>query len=705
MPVFLWLWCALVLTAAPLALEAQWPGEIRGVVTDGITGEPVVAAEIRLQPDGLLGVASSDGAFWLRGLQPGSATLRVSALGYSTEVINVVVLNGTTVHVAVVLQANALELAGITASVSSVPRGGFTVDASRIRAAGAATVADALQGVPGVLIVTTNPGGPQTPTIRGSGTDAVLVLVDGVPINDPVTGQADLSALPAASVQSITVLSGGQSARYGARAEAGVILIRSGPLKTGARATIGAGMLGERWGESGASWGVIGGELDAHASYREHEGAFDFAVSEQLGSGAGTVSNADLRAWSGRIGWTSDGTDEPSTVGISVEDVARGMPGRSFAPSPSARQQLRQARLFATTSRRLAARTIARASGYLQRHRTRFRDPDPPFGQPFDDVTTLGGGGADASISGSLRYGTLGLGVAGRYLGVESSALSGAGVLRRTDLGVWMTASSTTEPLAVSATARVDRGGLPASTFWSHDMGLRSTVGPAAVSVGHRSSYSPPSLGDQFFREGVGVEANPDLVAERVPAEWVVGADAWTTLGSVEVSVGGEGYVGDVEGMILWLPDFRFVWSPRNHDIKRRGLELRGEVSAPILGLKAWGGWSLNRTTYDRPDSPDVQVAYRPRYSGRLGTSVARPSWSTHIEARYTGARFPVPNDVNELPSFWTTKIAASRSWSLGPTTLDLQVEVDRLFNREEALIFAFPHPGRTVRVSVQLRG
>src|SRR5690606_39532767 len=73
----------------------------------------------------------------------------------------------------------------------------------------------------------TTTGGPETVSIRGSSAGAVLVLLDGVAINDPVTGEADLSGVRASAIESVTVLPGARSSRYGPRAEAGVILIET----------------------------------------------------------------------------------------------------------------------------------------------------------------------------------------------------------------------------------------------------------------------------------------------------------------------------------------------------------------------------------------------------------------------------------------------------------------------------------------------
>ena len=48
------------------------------------------------------------------------------------------------------------------------------------------------------------------------------MLVDGFPVNDPLTGRADLSRIASREVEGVTLLPGAQTVRAGNRAIAGV---------------------------------------------------------------------------------------------------------------------------------------------------------------------------------------------------------------------------------------------------------------------------------------------------------------------------------------------------------------------------------------------------------------------------------------------------------------------------------------------------
>lgn len=90
------------------------------------------------------------------------------------------------------------------------------------------TVADALRTVPGLNIVQTGAVGGQTSVfMRGTNSNHVKVLVDGIDVSDPsvVTGAFDFGHLIAADIERIEVLRGPQSGLYGANSLGGVISI------------------------------------------------------------------------------------------------------------------------------------------------------------------------------------------------------------------------------------------------------------------------------------------------------------------------------------------------------------------------------------------------------------------------------------------------------------------------------------------------
>jgi vitamin B12 transporter len=105
----------------------------------------------------------------------------------------------------------------------------YVIDRSQIESRGAVFAADLLATVPGAVIGENGFGGTASLSLRGASSDKTLVLIDGVPVNDPSQPQAgfDFSSLDLASTQRIEVLSGPQGALWGSEAIGGVVSITS----------------------------------------------------------------------------------------------------------------------------------------------------------------------------------------------------------------------------------------------------------------------------------------------------------------------------------------------------------------------------------------------------------------------------------------------------------------------------------------------
>ncbi|HZQ14783.1 MAG TPA: TonB-dependent receptor [Pseudolabrys sp.] len=125
------------------------------------------------------------------------------------------------------------------------------------------TVPDALRTVPGLNVVQTGgPGGQTAVFMRGTNSNHVKVLIDGVDVSDPVTpnGAFDFAHLLTGDVERIEVLRGPQSGLYGSDAIGGVISITTkkgeGPPKVTASLEGGSfGTFNQTAGLSGSQGG------------------------------------------------------------------------------------------------------------------------------------------------------------------------------------------------------------------------------------------------------------------------------------------------------------------------------------------------------------------------------------------------------------------------------------------------------------------
>ncbi|MBL7077285.1 MAG: TonB-dependent receptor [Kiritimatiellae bacterium] len=127
------------------------------------------------------------------------------------------------------LQAEVVVSAGrVPTAAEDVSSSVTSISASDLERLQVTALPEALQMVPGVHVIRNGGlGQRESVFVRGASSDDVLVLVDGIEINDPSGGgrPAHLSMLDVADIERVEVLRGAQSAIYGSDALGGVINI------------------------------------------------------------------------------------------------------------------------------------------------------------------------------------------------------------------------------------------------------------------------------------------------------------------------------------------------------------------------------------------------------------------------------------------------------------------------------------------------
>jgi vitamin B12 transporter len=101
------------------------------------------------------------------------------------------------------------------------------ISRQQLERSGGKTLSEVLNTLPGLTMIGANNvlGTNQNISIRGASAGNVLLLIDGIPVNDPsaITNYYDLNFINIDQVERIEVLKGGQSTLYGSDAVAGVI--------------------------------------------------------------------------------------------------------------------------------------------------------------------------------------------------------------------------------------------------------------------------------------------------------------------------------------------------------------------------------------------------------------------------------------------------------------------------------------------------
>ena len=106
--------------------------------------------------------------------------------------------------------------------------------------------ADALRALPGLALSTNGHRGSLTQVrVRGAEANHLLVLLDGIALNDPALGsEFNFGALDFAGIQRVEYLAGPQSAVWGSDALAGVLYLDTKPRRNTNRVSVGVGSHG-----------------------------------------------------------------------------------------------------------------------------------------------------------------------------------------------------------------------------------------------------------------------------------------------------------------------------------------------------------------------------------------------------------------------------------------------------------------------------
>lgn len=661
------LFVALIVVAAPL--RAQAPAAIVGRVVDGVTGLPLPGVQLRLGD--LVAHTGPDGGFRLVPAPGGRGIVVVAAVGYRPDSVEVEVTPGLERRLSLALAPLPLAVAPLT--VTGLPAGAAVLDGDALRGRGQ-DLGSAIDGWSGVSVRRSG-GASAVPQVRGSAPEEVLVLVDGVSVNDPLTGRADLSRIPVDQVERVVLLPGAQTARAGGRAVAGVIEVTTKP-RGGAELSSSAGSYGA-WSAHGA------GGLNAVSVTADVAQLPDNYPARARDGTPSTRTNAGGTLWNAcaRFDGAIDGA-------LRLSGSELGLPGNITNPSPTARGSDHTALL---SLQRDGALSWSATGEWID---TRATDPHaPPRNSSYDVTTQSAGGGGGLMWRHPTPSGSWALGADGRYDRFWGDAVSPgadfakAGLFANADLGrgAWL----------FSPALRLDRwtGGPTAAV--SARMDGEWHRGATVLSLGVGSAVTPPVPFDLLFHEGVGVALNPDLRPERVV--WEVSADLrqGLRLGAMAGTLSLHGYDGRVNDLVVWAAGVNFVWSPQNVNVVRRG----GEVELELQPAATWSlaaGAALSFINF--AGAPYYPVAYRPRDTEHARVAWSRAAWRFDLDWRRLGARPQFDNGDFNLPPIGLLDAGAERR--VGQAFL-LRLDVRDLTDRRPEYVAGLPLPGRTISVTL----
>lgn len=581
-----------------------------------------------------------------------------------------------------------------------------TLDATDLAAVNAHSVADVLETRTG-LFVKRYGSGLATLSLRGTGSAHTLLLLDGLRMADPQTGQIDLSLLPTVLLESIEVFHGTSSALYGSGALGGVV--RLGTLGADGSSRIklsgGYGAYGDRTLGAVVSGGS--GRLSALVSAEVNREDGDFAYLNETLFPPQDVrrEGADRSLVTLFSRATYRGERQKLSVAGWLNQTERGLPGPGNAPSGEARQWDDYLRLWATHTTGFPWGSLNLNAAFQT---TRLRYVNPLSATDDTSRTRTLDLDARANLVAHRRW----LFVSGATLGLDHTDLRGG--IDQTRAASFIQGTGEYGRWRVFPALRLDVYITNGETTWALTPRLGLNVQPLATGAVHLKgsigrAFRMPTFNERFYQPS----GNPDLEPER---GWSADAGIHAQTGEAhrrleaEVSV----FSTRLHDQIVWFPSLVGpgvqVWRPANISrVVTRGIEasLRGQtLLADAFVLN--GSFTFTHTDARDRSNPaaasyNQPLRYVPQQQLKLYLGTGWRGWHLDLSGRLVGHRFIATDGTMALPVYRVVDAQMRYEHTLGPATATLALGVENVLDSDYAIVRFYPMPPRHARVRLTL--
>ena len=555
------------------------------------------------------------------------------------------------------------------------------ITAEDIDALGFDFAVDAIAAAPGVTVNSNGAfGGQASVRIRGAATGQTLVLIDGIPVNDPTSpsGGFNFARVDTENIERIEVLKGPQSTLWGTDAIGGVVSITTKRPDQGLGGSAFAEYGSFNTFRGGASVGnandagdfrlaITGTSSDGVSKADENNGNTEDDAYEALTLSAkgGLNLGGDARL-SANVLWTDAEAEFDSFVFGNQGNVGDG-DELSETEELSANISLTGS-LFEDRLENLLL------IGYSDIDRQNFTNGIPSFGATGDRVLYRYQGTLGINETNTLAFGVE---REETTSGDEDTSIDGLFALYE-----WQA----TDALTLTGGFRVDDH----NTFGTETTGRVAAAYNPNVQLTLRASWGQGFKAPTLFQlSGGGFAApNPNLQPETSEA-FDAGIDWRSKDGRFEAGI--TVFDSDIEDLISFASTGYF----NEAQVKTRGIELAGRVV-----ITDWLSVDANYAYIDAEDSNGNPLRRIPEHSGDIRFNIdPNGPFSGNVLVRHNGEE---PNSATTEVDSWT-RVDVTGSYDLNET-VELFGRLENLFDEEYQQILGYGTPDLSGYVGVRLR-
>ena len=580
----------------------------------------------------------------------------------------------------------------VTATRTEVPLNQLTTSLTvitneELRERQSELVSEVLRDVAGINVIQTGSMGAATSVfIRGSTSNQVLVLVDGVEINSTTTGAYDFANLTTESIERIEVLRGAGGTLYGSQAIGGVINIITkrgqGPLDVGVSLQGGNGWTNRQVATLRGGVGKLG---------------YAFSVGH-IGSQGFRSVNDDYRNLSTSARLDYQLTQDASLKGIFhyINSDTGLFNNNNFAstPDPNARQATTQYVGKLEWEQKIRANWDYRISGSIFKEHDKFSDDVDScvfFGFPCDSRSRdfFRPKIVSGEFQTNYRLEDWSTSTFGVQYNRRSASTNGGIDEAIGNVGYYLQQQFQflDRSLVIIPGIRLDDN-QQFGTAWTPSFSaayLFKEIG-TKLKGGYAKGFRAPSLNELFFPPGFGCPAfgNPNLDPEK---SWEINFGLEQSLLAERLKMAANYFHREMKDLIEGRPipgdPFGCFRAENVGRARFDGVEL-------TLGVKLFEGLTLNANyTYLEWDTADGRLARRPRNSGNVILNYLQDALNVNLTVNIVGRRddfraaSPFGNTVTA--GYGIVDVASSYRlpWRMAPVKeTSLIGKIQNLFNK-----------------------
>lgn len=226
-------------------------------------------------------------------------------------------------------------------------------------------------------------------------------------------------------------------------------------------------------------------------------------------------------------------------------------------------------------------------------------------------------------------------------------------------------------------------------------------------------NYHKPTLNDLYWLPGGNAELLPENgYSADLSLSWQMEKDRIFFKNELT------GFVSFIDNWIVWQPakSGAYYWEANNvKEVLSRGAEYQFSVNGSWrnLTVKSGGNYSYTHTTNQNAvrsvdESRGKQLIYIPKHKGNLFAAAIIKNFTLKYDVEFIGKRYTSSSNEESryervLNPYWISKISLGKMLEINSFRMNVKFTVENLFNKDYQSILWRPMPGRFYSLTVGL--